>query len=385
MALRLQMKLGVVAEHDRLARLAGHDRRRRAAASASVARSKGHLYLLVTSRVSRARPARRPGSSPTRSGASTTTTSRPGSGSASQGDPGRQQAARPPARRLGLQAPAPTARSASASPSSGATSCTSHRRAGRGLPHPPGAPVDPARPAPRPRPAVARARARRLARRDLRRRPARPRLPERRRPARRRRAQGRDGHAPPAVGDGAPPRTVPGRRRRRQRRRDRVRGDRVAPTPAAAALVPVRPAEPLAGTPDRSPIPLADSVSGGAAAAGRAGRRAARPAARSTGSSARLQDLLPRRRPAYRRVTPLGARRETQRRAAVGAPRARRGRRRPRRWPSSCSAAQGRHGQAISSVNAGQAALERARANLTGSSGPGIDLVTTTASGRTTC
>ena len=45
--------------------------------------------------------------------------------------------------------------------------------------------------------------------------------------------------------------------------------------------MPVRPAEPLAGTPDRSPIPLADNVNGGvaavqAAAAGPAPPRAAR-------------------------------------------------------------------------------------------------------------
>ena len=35
----------------------------------------------------------------------------------------------------------------------------------------------------------------------------------------------------------------------------------VASTHKSRTLVPVRPAEPLAGTPDRSPIPLADNVS----------------------------------------------------------------------------------------------------------------------------
>ena len=34
----------------------------------------------------------------------------------------------------------------------------------------------------------------------------------------------------------------------------------VAPTTRGRTLVPVRPAEPLAGAPDRSPIPLADNV-----------------------------------------------------------------------------------------------------------------------------
>ena len=50
--------------------------------------------------------------------------------------------------------------------------------------------------------------------------------PERHRQARRGRAQGRDADAPPAVGHGAPPPSVRGRRRLRQRRGDRLRGDR---------------------------------------------------------------------------------------------------------------------------------------------------------------
>ena len=44
--------------------------------------------------------------------------------------------------------------------------------------------------------------------------------------ARPRRAEGRDGHAPPAAGDGAPPPPLRRGRRRRQRRDDRDRGDR---------------------------------------------------------------------------------------------------------------------------------------------------------------
>ena len=51
-----------------------------------------------------------------------------------------------------------------------------------------------------------------------------------------RRAQGRDGHAPPAAGDGAPPPPLPRGRRRGQRRDDRLRGDggRVDPPVADA-------------------------------------------------------------------------------------------------------------------------------------------------------
>ena len=83
---------------------------------------------------------------------------------------------------------------------------------------------------------------------------------------------------------------------------------------------------------------------------------------------------MPQRKPAYRRVTPLASRRETQRRAAlavlalvivVGG-------------LGLGVYAFGGQGQqrAISSVNAGQAALDVAKANLAKVSGPGgIDLV----------
>jgi hypothetical protein len=88
----------------------------------------------------------------------------------------------------------------------------------------------------------------------------------------------------------------------------------------------------------------------------------------------RLHDLLPRRKPAYRRVTPLASRRETQRRAAiaviallvvVGS------------LAMSVWAFGGRTPSgAISSVNAGQAAIDKARDNVDQVSGPGIDLIT---------
>jgi hypothetical protein len=92
----------------------------------------------------------------------------------------------------------------------------------------------------------------------------------------------------------------------------------VASTSRSRTLVPVRPAEPLAGAPDRSPIPLADNVSGGVAAMQVSAARA-RTAAGGVLASVvgRLQDLMPRRRAAYRRVTPAAAKREMQRRAAV--------------------------------------------------------------------
>ncbi len=149
----------------------------------------------------------------------------------------------------------------------------------------------------------------------------------------------------------------------------------VAQTSRGRTLVPVRPAEPLAGAPDRSPIPLADNVQ----AAGAAMSAAAGSAREVAGNAverivARAQDLMPQRRPAYRRVTPLASRRETQRRAAmaiiallvvVGG------------LALSVWAFGGpRQQQAISSINAGQDALDAAKANLALVTGPGIDLVT---------
>jgi hypothetical protein len=92
----------------------------------------------------------------------------------------------------------------------------------------------------------------------------------------------------------------------------------VGATYRSKALVPVRPAEPLAGAPDKGPIPLADSAVDAAAAVG-AGAAKARSAA-GTGFGrfvGRIQDLLPRRRTAPRKVTAATRRMETQRRAAV--------------------------------------------------------------------
>ena len=89
-------------------------------------------------------------------------------------------------------------------------------------------------------------------------------------------------------------------------------------TNRAKTLVAVRPSEPLAGAPDRPPIPLADSVTAGAAAIG-AGASRARLAA--GGGAQRVvesfQDLLPHRTPGIRRVTSTNSRMEAQRRAAI--------------------------------------------------------------------
>ncbi len=95
----------------------------------------------------------------------------------------------------------------------------------------------------------------------------------------------------------------------------------VSATTKQRKLVPVKPPEPLAGTPDRSPIPLADSVTAGAAVVQQSARQARTAAG---GAAGRLlggvQDRLPRRSgPSDRRVTTQSSRRETQRRAAVAA------------------------------------------------------------------
>ena len=83
-------------------------------------------------------------------------------------------------------------------------------------------------------------------------------------------------------------------------------------------LTPVRAAEPLAGAPDRSPIPLADPLVG-AASAVQGGARVAREAVSgaAAGAMEHLTDLLPRRRTSYRRVVPLADRTASQRRVAI--------------------------------------------------------------------
>ncbi len=97
-----------------------------------------------------------------------------------------------------------------------------------------------------------------------------------------------------------------------------VEATEVAATHRQRELVPVHPDEPLAGVPDRSPIPLADSVSGGVAAVQHSASRARTAAGgAAVGLLTRLQDVMPRRGPQHRRVTPASRRRESQRRAAI--------------------------------------------------------------------
>jgi hypothetical protein len=154
-----------------------------------------------------------------------------------------------------------------------------------------------------------------------------------------------------------------------------IEATEVAATHRTRSLVPVRPAEPLAGTPDRSPIPLADTVAGSVAALG-AGATRARSAAGTFTERAvwRIQDLLPRRRTAYRRVTPATARAEAQRRAAVAvlafvAVAASLG------MGVYAFGGQREPAAAIESLSAGQQALTTAQKALKDVMGPGIDLV----------
>ncbi len=140
-------------------------------------------------------------------------------------------------------------------------------------------------------------------------------------------------------------------------------------------LVAVKPAEPLAGAPDRSPIPLADTVSGGVAAAQAGVRRARSAAGRVVGRVVgRAQDAMPLRPPTPRRVTSMNARRETQRRAAVAvlvlvAVAGSLG------LGVSLLGSRVSPGTVIASAEVGQQALEAARQDLDRVLGPGANLV----------
>jgi hypothetical protein len=150
----------------------------------------------------------------------------------------------------------------------------------------------------------------------------------------------------------------------------------VSATTKQRKLVPVKPAEPLAGSPDRSPIPLADSVTAGAAAVSQSARQATSAAGGAAGRFlGGMQDRLPKRpSPTDRRVTGASARRETQRRAAVavlalvavvatlgiGV------------W---YVGGQGGSPGNLGSVTAGQKALMAAQTAISRVYGPGVDLV----------
>ncbi len=137
-------------------------------------------------------------------------------------------------------------------------------------------------------------------------------------------------------------------------------------------LVPVRPAEPLAGAPDKGPIPLADSMAAGAAAIG-GGATRARDAAGSRFQRLawKVQDALPRRSRGSRKVSTASSRFETQRRAAFA-------------LLSFVAVAavlgggiylmggtQPKPGQVIPSVTAAQQAFDAAKASLDSSTAPG--------------
>ena len=149
----------------------------------------------------------------------------------------------------------------------------------------------------------------------------------------------------------------------------------VGATYKSKSLVPVRPAEPLAGAPDKSPIPLADTVTSGAAAIG-AGATRAKSAAGNGFQRAiwRIQDLLPRRKTGARKVTGTASRMETQRRAAVallafvvvaGA----------LGLGVYAVGGQPQRLDAIKSLTAAETAFDAAKADLAGVSGPGVDLI----------
>ena len=149
----------------------------------------------------------------------------------------------------------------------------------------------------------------------------------------------------------------------------------VSSTARGRTLVPVRPSAPLAGAPERSPIPLADNVqAAGLAVSAAAGSARIAAGGALTRVVAWAQSLMPKRKPTYRRITPLAARRETQRRAAlaalvlivvVGG----------LGLGIYAFGSSGSPQTAISSVNAGQRAIEAATSDLAKVTGPGIDLI----------
>ena len=152
-----------------------------------------------------------------------------------------------------------------------------------------------------------------------------------------------------------------------------VEATEVAATVKGRTLVPVRPPEPLAGAPERSPIPLADTVGDGVAAVSASAQRARSAAGGAAGRIVRrAQDMLPGRSPQRRRVRTATSRAETQRRAAtailalvtIGAVLA------TGVWVAGSAGKSPR-----SSLTAAQNALEAIRSDLAKVSGPGIDLI----------
>ncbi len=85
-------------------------------------------------------------------------------------------------------------------------------------------------------------------------------------------------------------------------------------------LVPVAPAEPLAGAPERSPIPLGDQMAGFASAVRmRAGATRTAIGEGVSGAVGRVLDLMPRRRTGYRRMRTASDSEENRRRGSMAA------------------------------------------------------------------
>ena len=97
-----------------------------------------------------------------------------------------------------------------------------------------------------------------------------------------------------------------------------VEASEVPATRVEHRLVPVHPAEPLAGAPERSPIPLADSVADGVTAVRGTAQRAGGAGASALGALVdRALELLPRRAPARQHVRSATDRRAGERRLAM--------------------------------------------------------------------
>ena len=84
--------------------------------------------------------------------------------------------------------------------------------------------------------------------------------------------------------------------------------------------MPVVPAEPLAGAPEHSPIPLADQIAGFAVAVReRAGATRSGLSEGIHGGVGRVLDLMPRRKTGYRRVRTASDTEENRKRASYAA------------------------------------------------------------------
>ena len=251
------------------------------------------------------------------------------------------------------------------------------RRAGRGLSDPAGPPVDPARSEPGPGAALQRPRAERLAGRDQRRRllviasenlVARIGLDE---------LKDAVLTAPPPVGRWS--RSTPASRRPAEAaatRRSRSRRPRSRPPPGSAGSCPSPAPEPLAGTPDRSPIPLADSVTG---AASTIQESAGRATAADGGAVGRGFGQLPRS-PAPAQAEPAvgDPRLQPGRDPAAGRdrrPRLRRPGPRPGRRHLGHNFVKGSPTDLSSITAAQRSPSRRPRPTLSQVSGPGLDLV----------